>query len=62
MPSREAEVVVGYPQRRRIAGILMILGNAGLVTPNAIFANFIHSDNVVEKIAFLLLAISSLVH
>ncbi len=30
--TRESELVVGHPQRRKIASILMVLGNAGLVT------------------------------
>ncbi len=30
--TREAELITGSPQRRRIASILMVLGNAGLVT------------------------------
>jgi hypothetical protein len=30
--TREAELVINHPQRRRIVMILMILGNAGLVT------------------------------
>ena len=30
--TREAELVVNHPQRRRIVSWLMILGNAGIVT------------------------------
>ena len=30
--TREAELITGNPQRRRIASVLMVLGNAGLVT------------------------------
>ena len=37
--TREAELVVGHPRRRRIASILMVLGNAGLVAMIATFAN-----------------------
>jgi len=37
--TKEAELITGNPQRRRIASILMILGNAGLVTLIATFAN-----------------------
>lgn len=37
--TREAELVTGNPQRRRIASILMVFGNAGLVTLIATFAN-----------------------
>ena len=37
--TREAELIVGHPRRRRIASILMVLGNAGLVAMIATFAN-----------------------
>lgn len=37
--TREAELVVGHPRRRKIASVLMILGNAGLVAMVATFAN-----------------------
>jgi Trk-type K+ transport system membrane component len=37
--TREAELIVGHPQRRRIASILMVLGNAGLVTLIASMVN-----------------------
>ena len=37
--TREAELIVGHPRRRRIASILMVVGNAGLVTMIATFAN-----------------------
>ncbi len=37
--TKEAELITGNPQRRRIASILMVLGNAGLVTLIATFAN-----------------------
>jgi hypothetical protein len=30
--TKEAELITGNPQRRRIASVLMVLGNAGLVT------------------------------
>lgn len=39
--TREAELITGHPQRRRIASILMVFGNAGLVTLVATFANTI---------------------
>lgn len=40
--TREAELVITHPQRRRIIMILMILGNAGLVTVIAtILASFV---------------------
>ena len=37
--TRESELIVSSPQRRRIASILIVLGNAGLVTLIATFAN-----------------------
>ena len=37
--TKEAELITGNPQRRRIASFLMVLGNAGLVTLIATFAN-----------------------
>lgn len=39
--TREAELIVGHPRRRRIASVLMVLGNAGLVAMIATFANSI---------------------
>ena len=37
--TKEAELITGNPQRRHIVSILMVLGNAGLVTLVATFAN-----------------------
>ena len=37
--TKEAELVTGHPQRRRIATVLIILGNAGLVTMIATVAS-----------------------
>ena len=37
--TKEAELITGNSQRRRIASVLMVLGNAGLVTLVATFAN-----------------------
>ena len=37
--TKEAELITGNPQRRRIASFIMVLGNAGLVTLIATFAN-----------------------
>ncbi len=37
--TKEAELITTNPQRRRIASFLMVLGNAGLVTIIATFAN-----------------------
>ena len=42
--TREAELAVGNPQRRRIASVLMILGNAGLLTLIATFANTLRPE------------------
>jgi len=39
--TKEAELVTGHPQRRRVAAVLMVLGNAGFVTLIATFANTI---------------------
>ncbi|MBN2302673.1 MAG: TrkA C-terminal domain-containing protein [Lentisphaerae bacterium] len=46
--TREAELITGHPQRRRIASALMVLGHAGLVTLIATLANAIrppHGSN-----------------
>jgi len=37
--TREAELITGHPQRRRIATVLIVLGNAGLVTMIATVAS-----------------------
>lgn len=37
--TKEAELITSSPQRRKIASILIVLGNAGLVTMIATFAN-----------------------
>jgi len=42
--TREAELVTGTAQRRRIASILMVLGNAGLVFLIATFASSLGAD------------------
>jgi len=44
--TKEAEMITGYPRRRRIATILMVLGNPGFVTLIATFANSIRSYEV----------------
>lgn len=48
----EAELITGHPQRRKIASYLMILGNAGLVTLIATFANTIRPVSVIEQFNF----------
>lgn len=47
--TKEAELVTGHPQRRRIASVLMVLGNAGLVTLIATFANTIRPQVASAK-------------
>ncbi|MGB2630573.1 MAG: TrkA C-terminal domain-containing protein [Candidatus Omnitrophota bacterium] len=49
--TKEAELIVGHPQRRRIASTLMILGNAGFVTLIATFANSLRPRAVAYKIS-----------
>jgi len=53
--TREAELIVGNPQRRRIASVLMVVGNAGLVALIATFANSLRPPAYVSqlKIPFL---------
>lgn len=46
--TKEAELITGNPQRRRIASVLMVFGNAGLVTMIATFANSLR-PRVVPK-------------
>lgn len=48
----EAELITSHPQRRRIASYLMILGNAGLVTLIATFANSIRPVTILEQFNF----------
>lgn len=59
--TREAELIVGNPQRRKIASVLMVLGNAGLVALIATFANSIRPPAYVSqlKIPFLHLIFAS---
>lgn len=45
--TKESELISGHPRRRQIASILMVLGNAGLVTLIATFANSLRPDAVV---------------
>jgi hypothetical protein len=51
--TREAELVTGNRQRRRIASILIVLGHAGLVTMIATFANSIQTSTEGWSIPFL---------
>ena len=45
--TREAELVTGHPRRRRIASVLMVLGNAGLVTMIATVASALNPENTL---------------
>ncbi|MFC1703797.1 cation:proton antiporter regulatory subunit [Candidatus Omnitrophota bacterium] len=47
--TREAEMITSHPQRRRIASVLMVLGNAGLVTLIATFANSLRPDDFIAR-------------
>jgi Trk-type K+ transport system membrane component len=47
--TKEAELVVGHPQRRKIASVLMVLGNAGIVTLIATFANSLSPNTIIPK-------------
>ena len=53
--TREAELITTSPQRRRIAAVLMVLGNAGLIALIATFANSIDPNGIAVgiKIPFL---------
>jgi hypothetical protein len=46
--TKEAELITGSPQRRKIASVLMVLGNAGLVTLIATFANSLNPARLPE--------------
>jgi len=50
--TKEAELITGNPQRRRIASILIVLGHAGLVTLIATFANSIRPSISMPKVTF----------
>lgn len=47
--TKEAELITGHPQRRRIASVLIVLGHAGLVTLIATFANSLRTDIIMPK-------------
>ncbi len=49
--TKEAELITGNPQRRRIASVLMVLGKAGLVTLIATFANSLRPNALITKFA-----------
>jgi hypothetical protein len=48
--TREAELITTRTQRRRIASMLMVLGNAGIVTLIATFANTLRTDSIVPTV------------
>ncbi len=48
--TKDSELVVSSPQRRKIASILMILGHAGVVTLVATFANTLRDSPTFPKI------------
>jgi hypothetical protein len=48
--TREAELITGHAQRRKVATYLMVLGHAGLVTLVATFANSIRPGDFMMKI------------
>ena len=49
--TKEAELITGNPQRRRIASVLIVLGHAGLVTLIATFASSLSTDFFLAKFA-----------
>lgn len=48
--TKEAELITGDPQRRRIASVLIVLGHAGFVTLIATFANSLRTDTLFSKL------------
>jgi hypothetical protein len=48
--TKEAELITSHPQRRRVASVLMVLGNAGIVTLIATFANTLRPTTLTNKI------------
>lgn len=57
--TRETEMIVNYPIRRRIVSLLMIVGNLGLVSILAtLVASFVHTegqvDAVMQQIAWIM--------
>jgi Trk-type K+ transport system membrane component len=47
--TKEAELITGNRQRRRIASVLMVLGNAGLVIMIATFASSLNPQQALES-------------
>lgn len=54
--TKEAELITGNPQRRKIASILMVLGNAGLVILISTFASsMVTQQNLISNLSQSLL-------
>ncbi|MGA2915728.1 MAG: TrkA C-terminal domain-containing protein [Sedimentisphaerales bacterium] len=49
--TRESELIVSHPQRRKIASTLIVIGNAGLVTMIATFANSLRPGTAGTRIS-----------
>lgn len=47
--TKEAELITGDKQRRRIASVLIVFGHAGLVTMIATLANSLRAQEVIES-------------
>lgn len=47
--TREAELITGNPQRRKIATTLIVLGHAGMVTLIATFANSLRAEVIMYQ-------------
>ncbi|MBN1621282.1 MAG: hypothetical protein JW871_01675 [Endomicrobiales bacterium] len=47
--TQESELITGHTQRRKIASVLMVLGNAGLVTLIATFANTLRPNTLLPN-------------
>lgn len=48
--TKEAELITGNTQRRRIASVLIVLGHAGLVTMIATFANSLNPRTIAGQV------------
>ncbi|MFH1783301.1 MAG: TrkA C-terminal domain-containing protein [bacterium] len=48
--TKEAELITSNPQRRRVASILMVMGNAGLISLIATFANSLRTDTFLPQL------------
>jgi hypothetical protein len=48
--TRESELIVGNSQRRKVASIMMVLGNAGLVVLIATFANSLQPNVYLQNL------------